>query len=112
MSTGQTVVDGGSGYRRLSCRNANLVEAAYDITSCPQIRFTGFLVLGNDKSSIRSEPTPELPAKAGTRTTARRRVNEIEAFAPKCWSHPEPAREGSFLNGDVSLLELTLSLAA
>ena len=77
MSTGQTVVHRGC----LSGRNANLVEAAYDIASCPHIRFTGFLVLSNDKSPVRPEPAPELPAKAGTRTTAQRRVYEIEAFA-------------------------------
>lgn len=65
MSAGQTVVDRGCGYRRLSCRNANLVEAAYDITSCPQIRFTGFLVLGNDESPVRSEPAPERGPQPG-----------------------------------------------
>src|SRR5438309_8486678 len=81
MSTSQTVVDRVCGYCCLSCRNANLVEAAYNIASCPYIRFTGLLVLGNDESPVGSEPAAELPAKPRTRTTAQRRVHEIEAFA-------------------------------
>ena len=78
MSTGQTVVHRGC----LSGRNANLVEAAYDIASCPHIRFTGLPGLGNYGSPVGAEPAPAgVVGQCRNGTTAQRRVHEIEAFA-------------------------------
>jgi hypothetical protein len=60
MSTGQPLVNRRCGYRRFSKRDADLIETAHNITSCPHVRSASLLVFGNDKTPVRSEPEPAL----------------------------------------------------